>query len=268
MLTPKLMLKICAAVALLALSSCRTPKDLTYFQDINGGMYTAVSPVKELTIEPDDRVSILVHSKDPQLASLFNLSYNYQRAVGDLNFGSTTQIPTYTVNSFGDIDFPILGTLHIAGMTRTEVADYIKNELVSRNLIKDPTIIVDFYNRMVNVMGEVNNPGRIRMDHDRFTVLDALASAGDLTIMGKRENVIVLRNQGDKQVAYVINLTDAKSALTSPAYYLQQNDVIYVEPNNVRKRQTTSSGSTVFTPSFWISAASFATTVVLLIKNW
>lgn len=254
---------------MLGLSSCHTPKDITYFQDVQDQARLEVAPTREVVVAPGDQLSIIVHSKDPQLASLFNLPVNNQRvgAVGQ-STNSSSGTSLYTVDSYGDIEFPVLGTLHIAGMKRNEVAEYIKKELVERNLVKDPTVIVDPMNRWVNVLGEVRSPGKVSIYHDRFTILDAIAGAGDLTIQGKRTNVVVLRMEDGRQVAHTVDLTDAKSVMASPVYYLQQNDVVYVEPTDVQKRATTANGNSVFTPSFWISIASFATTVLLLIKNW
>ncbi|MDE6360367.1 MAG: polysaccharide biosynthesis/export family protein [Muribaculaceae bacterium] len=253
---------------LLGLTSCHTPKDITYFQDLSDGARREVSAPKELVVTPDDRLSITVHSKDPQLAMLFNLPISSTRIGSNSTSNSSGQVAVYAVDAYGDIEFPVLGTLHIGGMKRTEVAEYVKRELLQRNLVKDPTVVVDFLNRSVNVLGEVAHPGKVSIDRDRFTILDAIAGAGDLTIQGKRANVIVLRMEDGRQVAHTVDLTDATATLNSPVYYLQQNDVIYVEPTDVRKRQTTANGNSVFTPSFWISIASFATTVLLLIKNW
>lgn len=260
-----------AAAMMLGLSSCHTPKDITYFQDLEDGARREVSAPKELVVTPGDQLSITVHSKDPQLAMLFNLpiaSTRIGQATSSSGTSSSGQVAGYTVDAYGDIEFPVLGTLHIGGMKRTEVAEYIKKEILQRNLMKDPTVIVELYGRTVNVLGEVSHPGRVNIDRDRFTILDAIAGAGDLTIQGKRANVVVLRMEDGRQVAHTVDLTDARATLSSPVYYLQQNDVIYVEPTDVRKRQTTANGSSVFTPSFWISIASFATTVLLLIKNW
>ena len=135
------------------------------------------------------------------------------------------------MDSKGDIDFPVLGKLHVQDMTREEVAVYIKKELQSHDLIKDPVVTVEFMNLSVNVMGEVNRPGRYNIDKDHLTILDALSQAGDLTIYGKREKVLVLRNENGKQRVYGINLCSADHLYSSPVYYLQQNDVVYVEPN-------------------------------------
>ena len=265
-------------VALACLSSCRTPKDITYFQDVRDGQRLELAPTNELIVKPGDRLSIVVHSKDPQLASLFNLPVANQRIGANMTGATTSTVgnyytnsnesSSYTVDSYGDIDFPVLGTLHIGGMHRTEVAEYIKKELIQRNLVKDPTVIVEFLNRTVSVLGEVKDPGKVAIARDQFTILDALSAAGDLTINGKRTNVLVLRMEEGRQVVHTVDLTDAQSTFASPVYYLQQDDVIYVEPNDQRKRSTTANGSAFQTPGFWISIASFLTTVILLIKNW
>ena len=172
---------------------------------------------------------------------------------------------SYTVDSKGDIDFPVLGKLHVQDMTREEVAVYIKKELQSHDLIKDPVVTVEFMNLSVNVMGEVNRPGRYNIDKDHLTILDALSQAGDLTIYGKREKVLVLRNENGKQRVYGINLCSADHLYSSPVYYLQQNDVVYVEPNDTKARQSTVNGNNVRSTSFWISLASLLTTISVLI---
>ena len=140
-----------------------------------------------------------------------------------------------------------------------------KKELQSHDLIKDPVVTVEFMNLSVNVMGEVNRPGRYNIDKDHLTILDALSQAGDLTIYGKREKVLVLRNENGKQRVYGINLCSADHLYSSPVYYLQQNDVVYVEPNDTKARQSTVNGNNVRSTSFWISLASLLTTISVLI---
>ena len=261
------------AVIMLAgvLGSCRTPRDVTYFSNIGDADRRAISEAADLRVKPDDRLSIVVVSKDPQLASLFNLPMVAQR-IGQPGVTSTpltrstsNEVASYMVDPSGNIEFPVLGSIHIGGMKRDEVASYICNELVGRDLIKDPVVIVDFLNRGVSVLGEVASPGRITFDRDRFTLLDALSQAGDLTINGKRKDVLVMRRQGDEQISYRVDLTDAGSLANSPVYFLQQDDVVYVSPNDVRKRQTTANGNAPLTPSFWISIASLLTTVAVLV---
>jgi polysaccharide export outer membrane protein len=150
-------------------------------------------------------------------------------------------------------------------MTRNQIAKYIKEQLVSRNLVKDPVVTVEFMNLCVSVLGEVNHPGQFYIDRDKCTLLDALSMAGDLTIYGKRENVVVLRRHGNEQQAYQANLCSTKDLVHSPVFYLQQNDVVYVEPNTTKARQSTVNGNNVRSTSFWISLASLLTTVAVLI---
>ncbi len=162
--------------------------------------------------------------------------------------------------------FPVLGKLHIGGMRREQVATYITEELVSRDLVKDPVVTVEFGNTGISVIGEVASPGRYEFNKDRVTIIDALAMAGDLTQNGQRENVMVLRElDNGNQQAYRIDLTDATQLASSPVFYLQQNDVIYVEPNDKKKRETTPNGNTPYTPSFWVSMGSFAVTIATLV---
>ena len=150
-------------------------------------------------------------------------------------------------------------------MSREALTYYIKNELIVRNLVKDPIVTIEFANLCVSVLGEVNKPGRYNIDREKITLLDALGMAGDLTIYGKRENILVLREEGGKQITYKVDLNSGQSLVTSQAYYLQQDDVIYVEPNNTRARQSTTNGNNVISTSFWLSVASLLTTVAVLI---
>ena len=134
-------------------------------------------------------------------------------------------VSVYTVNAEGEIDFPVLGKIKVAGMKREEIAETVKNKLITENLVKDPVVTVEFANLCISVLGEVNHPGRFSIDRDRLTILDALSMAGDLTIYGNRYKVMVLRQEGDIQRVYGVDLTSGNHIYTSPAYYLQQNDV-------------------------------------------
>ncbi len=261
-------------VLLLALVSC-TPKNVTYFQNIDDTIASVNVKESFIKVRPEDKISIIVHSKDDQLSKLFNLpvvSTNITHAMltsdaGTLknDGGVKSGVSVYTVSPEGTIDFPVLGQLKIEGMTRSELSGFIKGELMGRNLVKDPTVTVEFVNTGISVLGEVNSPGRMEVNRDHLTVLDALAMAGDLTINGQRENVLVIREEPDGRKAYRIDLTDAKQTMTSPAYYLQQNDVVYVEPNGQQKRQTTTNGNNFLSTAFWISVASLLTTISVLI---
>ena len=256
------------------LSSCGSSKEVVYFQDMKPGeTEISLPPVQAITVRPEDKISIIVNSRDPQLTDLFNLPY-VSRQLGQslrtngLSTGTNNGISGYTVDAEGNIDFPVLGKVHVAGMMREEIAEHIKNELVTKNLVKDPVVTVEFMNLCVSVMGEVNNPGRFAIDRDRVTILDALSMAGDLTIYGNRQKVLILRQEDGQQRVYGINLTSGEHVYTSPAYYLQQNDVVYVEPNNVRSRQSTVNGNNVRSTSFWFSLASLLTslTTIFIVK--
>ena len=262
-------------VAGLALfSSCNASKEVVYFQDMRPGETEIKMPeLKAITVRPEDKISIIVNSRDPQLTDMFNLPYvTRQLGQGRYNNGisgsGTSQgVSGYTVDADGYIDFPILGKIQVAGMQREDIAQYIKQELVSKNLVKDPVVTVEFMNLCISVLGEVNQPGRFNIDRDRVTILDALSMAGDLTIYGNRSKVMVMRQEGDTQRVYGVNLTSGSHIYSSPVYYLQQNDVVYVEPNSVKARQSTVNGNNVRSTSFWISLASLLTTVAVLIVN-
>jgi len=259
-------------VSILLLGSCSTPKNITYFQDVAQG--TVIDPVKQLDIKvkPEDKLSIIVTTQDPALSNLFNLVQVQTRlgntttstvGASNANDGRTS---FYTVNKFGDINFPVLGELHIGGMSRYEVAEYIEKKLKDENLVKDPIVTVEFANTGLSIIGEVAKPGRYEFNKDRLNIIDALAMAGDLTANGQRENIIVMReNEDGKQQVYRIDLTDMNSVAQSPVYYLQQNDMIYVEPNDKKKRDTTASGNSAFNPSFWVSIGSLGVTIATLI---
>jgi len=257
---------IIVAASVLVLVACSTSKEISYFQDLRPGEseLTLAAPM-EIKIQPKDKLSILVNSQDLRLTNLFNLPIVSQQVGQESSSGTNRGLSGYTVDSKGDIDFPVLGGLHVQGMTREEVAVYIKKELQSHDLIKDPVVTVEFMNLSVNVMGEVNRPGRYNIDKDHLTILDALSQAGDLTIYGKREKVLVLRNENGTQRVYGINLCSADHLYSSPVYYLQQNDVVYVEPNDTKARQSTVNGNNVRSTSFWISLASLLTTISVLI---
>lgn len=275
MLTKKLTAALAATTAI-TLGSCSTPRNIDYFQDVFQGTVITPIPTADIRVKPEDKLSIVVSTQDPALSSLFNL-VTVQNRVGQTtgttsqvgnggSSGGNGQIAYYTVDRQGDINFPVLGKLYIAGMNRYEVASYIEKRLVSEQLVKDPIVTVEFANTGLSVIGEVASPGRYEFNKDQLTIVDAIAMAGDLTINGERENILVLRKDGDgRQKGYRIDLTDMHNLAQSPVYYLQQEDVIYVQPNDKKKRDTTPNGNTPYTPGFWISLASFAMTISSLV---
>ncbi len=226
------LLLLTAVVAIL--SSCASQKDIVYLQDIPEDYKYTISEDYESRIKPDDLIAIMINSRDVDLAQMFNLPMvSYQ--VGTTRTGQNTVL-SYLVDSAGDIDFPQLGVLHIAGMTRSELAKYIKGLLIERGLVNDPIVTIQFQNYQVSVMGEVTRPGSFNINSDRVTIFDALSMAGDMTIYGKRDNVKIIREENGERMIATVDLRKA-DILTSPYYYLQQNDVVYVEPNRARAGQ-------------------------------
>lgn len=263
-------------VICLSLTGCKTPQDVAYFQDINEQVIPVGQNSGQIKIKPLDKLSIVIKSKDPELAELFNLSVNSSRLgqTSTIQGGNATVrsysggyegMSNYTVTTSGDIDFPVLGMIHVEGMTREQLAAFIKGDLVGKGLVKDPVVTVEFLNTGYSVMGEVNSPGRFDINKDKLNILEALAIAGDLTIQGQRNNITVLREEKDGVHTYKLDLTNLQDLTKSPAYYVQQSDVIYVEPNDIRKRQTTANGNNVLSTGFWISVASLLTSVVTTI---
>ena len=174
----------------------------------------------------------------------------------------------YTIDSKGDIDFPVLGKIHVGGLSREQVASTIKEQLFKEDLVKDAVVSVEFGGIHFSVLGEVNKPGQYNFENDRETILDAISRAGDLTIYGQRDHVTVIRTEGGERKVYNINMLSGQDITSSPAYYLKQGDIIYVDPNPTRARQSTVNGNTFRSSAFWVSMASLAMSVTMLIKNW
>lgn len=259
---------------LLAVSSCTTPKDIAYFQDVTHGDMIQPLERNDIKVRPEDKLSIVVSTQDPALSSMFNLVTTQNRigsgssggTLGGSSAGGSGQTSLYTVDADGDINFPVLGRLHVAGMNRTQLSKYIETEIKSRELVKDPIVTVDYANTGISVLGEVKSPGRIEFNKDHVTIIEAIAMAGDIAPDGMRQNVTVMREgPNGQQTVYKVDLTDMRLLAQSPVYYMQQNDVIYVEPNDKAKRNTTPNGNSPFTPAFWFSIASFALTIGTLV---
>lgn len=256
--------------ALLLLSGCKAP-NVAYFNDLANGQTAQVAHDMAIRLQPEDKVSIVVKSKDPQLSDLFNLPVvsgriGYSNASTSGSYTYTGQLSLYTVDANGEIDFPVLGKVKIGGMRRDEAAAHIKQQLMAKNMVQDPVVTVEYGNLGFNVLGEVNRPGRYTFDRDHLTILDAISIAGDLTIQGKRENVTLIREgQNGERVSYVLDLRSARQLYSSPAFYIRQNDVIYVEPNAFRARQTMVNGNNVLAAPFWISVASLLTSIAVLV---
>lgn len=243
------------ATIVAVLSSCSAPKDIAYFQDFNMGHSILVQNPVEIKFKADDEISIMVSTSKDELDRQFRL--------GPANGSTASEGSRYTIDAEGCIRFPMLGRIHVAGLNRQELQDYIRQLLMEAQLANDPIVTVNYSNLYVIVLGDVGT-GRIQIDRDKFTILDAIGSSGDLKITGQRTNVKVIRENYGKKTAYEVNLCSAEDLYSSPVYYLQQNDVIYVEMNKKEKRNSTVMGNSTVQPAFWMSLASF----IVGVSNW
>lgn len=262
----KKILSLLFVAALLA--SCASTKKVTYFQDLqDGDTKTITAPVKKIRMQAGDKISIVVNSKTPEFVTRYNLITPSRTFGSEGTGGSGSAVSAYTIDSYGCIDFPEMGKIPVEGKTREEIAAYIKEQLIERKLVLDPNVTVEYVNQQFSVLGEVNRPGKLSIDKDYITILDAIAMAGDLKIEGTRTDVTVLRQEGDTQKIYEIDLTSGEAIYSSPAFYLQQNDIVYVKPNTKRAGQADINSNTLRSTSFWMSLASFVMALVTFIDN-
>lgn len=236
-------------MVLVLFTSCFTPKKVVYLQDLQPTDVMDVKDNYETKIKKDDLLQILVVSKNTEAAKPFNLS----ALTSDLTTTTTGQEQgSYLVDAEGNVELPVLGQVHVEGYTTSELRRIISRTLIEKNLIKDPIVQVRIQNFKISVLGELGG-GSIEVKGERITILDALAQAGDLTMQGRRDRVTVIREEdGKRKVAY-LDLR-SKDIFNSPYFYLQQNDVIYVEPNNAKTVQYRSGQMGNITP--WISLVS------------
>lgn len=252
-------------VVLFLITGCAAPERVIYFQDLQTGLQEDIVQSYEIKIRKDDLLGITVSARNPEMAVPFNLpatAYTMEAK----NSTSSAQLG-YQVDVDGYISFPQLGKIQVEGKTRKELASWITGQLEQKNLLQDPIVTVTFQNFKVSVLGEVKNPRVINVKSDRITVLEALAEAGDLNIQAKRDRVAVIREANGKRTVHYLDLRSS-DLLQSPYYYLQQNDVVYVEPNNARtiqarSTQVTSVGTWV---SVFSSIMSVATLIVTLLR--
>ncbi|MDE7427358.1 MAG: polysaccharide biosynthesis/export family protein [Muribaculaceae bacterium] len=254
-----------AAVALMmGVSSCSTSKTvLPYFTDI-AEIQEGTLPDMDYVpvIQPDDMLNITVTSLNPEATIIYNTpAFNASN-------GSMTQISTnlnvleYMVNANGDINFPILGTIHVGGMTTQQLQEYLEKRISAD--VEDPSVTVRLTNFTVVVTGEVNRPGRQSVNRERYSILDALAQAGDLTPYGERNNILLVREENGKRKYVRLNMNDSE-VLTSPYFYLRQNDYIYVEPNKVREANAKYNTDNAYKLSLASTVVSGAAAIISLV---
>lgn len=254
-------------IALFALTSCGTVKDIAYFQNKVVDHPEAIDKHAGIVIQAKDMLSIVVSSRNPELVAMFNLPVvTYQAGSEVVSTGYSQRLMGYVVDNDGYIDFPVLGPIKVSGLTRWELSELIKNKLLKDGLLTDAVVTVEFMNFKISVIGEVNAPGTYTIEGDKVTILQAISLAKDLTIFGLRENVSVIRERDGERTIYEVNLCDV-SLFKSPAYYLQQNDVVYVQPSEIKARQSTTDDKALRMTSIFVSGGSLLVSLAALIVN-
>lgn len=263
-------------ITITLLGACSTPKDIAYFQDAAALNGMALQVEQQFRLRPEDKINIIVNSSNPLLEQQFTLTARTGNArlgadtapetVAGSNSGGNGMLVAYTVDGQGTIDFPVLGKIRVEGMTRGEVASYIKKRLIERELVSEPIVTVEYVNLSVNVLGEVAQPGNVPITKDHFTIVDALSRAGDMTINGNRSHVMVSRNANGVCEVYHLDMTNMQQTMLSPAYYLQQDDMVYVVPNGKKKREATDAGNAFHSPYIWLSIASLVASLIAIFR--
>lgn len=222
-------------ICIVVLASCSTSKDnLTYFSNLDRNATSGSLPSGnyELKVIPDDELIITVTSVVPEATAQFNVPLTNISSRGTIMPSQQPSLTTYVVDNDGNIMMPVIGKVKVAGLTTSQIEDKLKGEI--GKTVTDPYVKVQLTNFRINVLGEVNAPGPKTTIKKRYSILDAITDAGDLSPYGRRDNVLLIREENGQHVYHRLNLNDA-AVLSSPYFYLQQNDVVYVEPNDVRK---------------------------------
>ncbi len=249
--------------ALVACNSCSMRKKVPYFNGVGTTNELVGAAQHEARICPDDMLKIVVSALDPEAVAPFNLPVVAYASPSSSQIYQTPSFQPYLVDINGEIDFPVLGRIKIGGLKKSEAIALIQDKL--KAYLKDPNVTIQFMNYKVTVLGEVLRPGSYTIGNERISMMEALGLAGDMTVYGRRDNVLLIReNAGGTKEFVRIDLTKP-DLLSSPYYYLQQNDVIYVEPGNMRYHQTVAANATIYLSTI-STLASMATVIVSLVK--
>ena len=250
-------IKIVFLFVAIMLVSCASRKDVAYLQNVDSEKNSAELLNYEPRLQKDDLLSIIISADQPEATLPFNMPQiqgNYQ--INENQDG----IKTYLVDSYGDIQFPVIGKVHLAGLSRTDAVKKIENEV--KQYITNPTANLRILNYKIAVIGEVNRPGNYKIASERITLLEALSQAGDLTIYGRRNNVLIIRESDGKRTFNRVDMTKA-DFIESPYYYLAQNDVVVIEPNKTKINASVIGPDVTAT----LSILSILTTLVILLTR-
>ncbi len=260
----RLILPAILSAVIILMSGCSSTKNVAYFQNSSSANLEASKFLYDARIMPKDVLTITVSTTDDEAAVPFNMTVPTPLTQGQRSSYSQAMLQSYLVDNDGNIDFPKVGSVHLGGLTKAEAEKLIQDKIKPyMNESENPIVTVRMTNYKISVLGEVNRQGMYTVGNEKINILEALALAGDLTIYGVRTNVKLIREDatGEKTI-HVLDLTDA-NIINSPYYYLQQNDIVYVEPNKV-KAQNSSVGSMT---TLWFSATSILISLTSLLYN-
>lgn len=255
-----------ALLAVLFFASCASQKRAWYIQDAQPFTPEQIVSHGQIRIKPLDRLTVVVNSKNPELAVPFNAWSSFSSLSGlPAQSASATSLQILTVDENGKLGMPVIGPVEAAGKTRGELAQAIAERIIADGYINDPSVNVEFADMKIAIIGEVTRPGYYDLTRDKISIFDALAMAGDITVYGLRDQVAVTREVDGIRTIEYIDLT-SKEAFDSPAFYLQQNDVVYVKPNKYKAQTGEISQNRNFYLSLAATAISVATLIVTLTK--
>lgn len=247
---------------MLLLGACNAQRNVLLLQDVENGAEISLPENYMIRIKPLDQLTVVVNSRNPELAKPFNSSSSYNALTGT-NIASATgenSLQVLTVDEQGYLTMPILGEIECAGMTRQEFAQDIERRIIEGGYLSDPQVNVRFAELTISIIGEVNRPGRYDIKKDQISILEALALAGDMTIYGNRSEVAVVREKDGKSIVTKLDLRSG-DVFASPCYYLEQNDVVIVSPNKYKAATSEINQNR----TFWISIASTTISLATLI---
>ncbi len=265
-------------LVILLLAGCKAKRDIVYLQDAGQRAVfipSEIAPIPEPAIKIGDLLSITVNSNTPEAAQPFNLPiYPIPRSENAYNIGGSSggisggqgSLQNYLVDTEGKIIFPVIGKLYVAGLTKKQLSDLIKNSIYPRYINEEPIILIRYSGFKVTVLGEVARPGVFQVNNEKITILEALAQAGDITMFGLRDNILLIRENDGKRETIRLDIRD-KNLLNSPYYFLQQDDVLYVQPNEVKINNTAFS-STLSIPVTVLGTLTSLTSLVLIMVNF
>jgi polysaccharide export outer membrane protein len=246
------------------MGSCGNTKKIAYVQNSDTVSLAASQVLYDARIMPKDILNITVTTTNPEAAVPFNMTVPTAISINTRTSTSQPMLQNFLVDNEGNVDYPVVGKVHLGGLTKSEAEKLIHDKITPfMNSSENPIVNVRMNNYKVSVLGEVGRPGMFTVSNEKINIFEALAQAGDLTIYGKRDNVKLIReNENGRKEVHVLNLNDA-NVINSPYYYLQQNDIVYVEPNKV-KAQNSNIGSMT---TLWLSATSILISVASLLVN-